>query len=280
MPQSVIIIERNGGFGNPIISRLTKSSIKRNLYYEIKEKVIEESFNGYRFGKEKRLVKVYGTDSTKDVRNRMIDILFDRIAYHKDKFIAPLLHSELTTMVMKPNGKIEHNNDAHDDQVFSYLHALRPLYDNAAFLSREFGIRKFSIKTDEDEEVIDGDLEQLEKNGYELIDLDSAEVEENSEYSRMQEYIKDASRYKTASEFDKVRYEIDEQQTQAMLTNPVARAAYEKKYNTTVEDPARSTVRLPDSIFIQNDDGTYEDEEYGIYGSADKGNLNDIFTNV
>jgi hypothetical protein len=50
--------------------------------------------------------------------------------------------------------------------------------------------------------------------------------------------------------------------------------------NTTVEDPARSTVRLPDSIFIQNDDGTYEDEEYGIYGSADKGNLNDIFTNV
>jgi hypothetical protein len=96
----------------------------------------------------------------------------------------------------------------------------------------------------------------------------------------MQEYIKDASRYKTASEFDKVRYEIDEQQTQAMLTNPVARAAYEKKYNTTVEDPARSTVRLPDSIFIQNDDGTYEDEEYGIYGSADKGNLNDIFTNV
>ena len=282
MPQGVIIIERNGGFGNPIISRLTKSSIKRNLYYEIKEKVIEESFNGYRFGKEKRLVKVYGTDSTKDVRNRMIDILFDRIAYHKDKFISPLLHSELTTMVMKPNGKIEHNNDAHDDQVFSYLHALRPLYDNAAFLSREFGIRKFSIKTDEDEEVIDGDLEQLEKNGYELIDLDSAEVEENSEYSRMREYIKDASKYKTASEFDKVQYEIDEQRTQAMLTNPVARAAYEKKYNTTVEDPARSTVRLPDSIFIQNEyNGIYEDEEYGMYGStADKGNLNDIFTNV
>jgi hypothetical protein len=234
-------------------------------------------------GKEKRLVKVYGTDSSKEVRNRMIDILFDRVSYHKDKFIAPLLHSELTTMVMKPNGKIEHSNDAHDDQVFSYLHALRPLYDNAAFLSREFGIRKFSIKTDEDEEVIDGDLD-LAKNGYELLDIDQSDKEDSdSEYAQAQEYIKDASRYQTAAEFNAKLCEFDDRITELMLMDPVAKKAYQEKYHTEVDDQARTTVRLPDSLFMQDDYGNYatddRDDENSLY-HVDNGNMSDLFSRL
>lgn len=280
MPTCVINIERNGGFGLPIISRLLKTPVKKNLYYEIKEKIIEESFNGYRMDKQKKLVKVYGTDSTKDVRNRMIEILFDRVEYHKDKFIAKILHDEMATMVQKPSGKIEHTPNAHDDQVFSYLHALRPLYDNAAFLSREFGIHKFSIKTDEDVEVINGDIDQAE-NGYEFIDLDQTD-DDNPEITKTKEYIDDAARYKIADEFNKIQYQIDDDITETLIsTDRVAKAAYDKKYHTNTNDQVKTTVKLSDSIFMQNDyDGTYEDELYGSYNQTNNGNLSEIFNKV
>ena len=43
---------------------------------------------------------------------------------HKDKFIAPILHHEMESMEVKKNGKVEHSQNSHDDQVFSYLMAL------------------------------------------------------------------------------------------------------------------------------------------------------------
>lgn len=277
MPNAVINIERNGGFGKPIIDRLRKSSAKQNLYYEIKEQVLEDAFDGYRVNRRKQLVKVYGTDSGKEVRNRMIDILFDRVSYHKDKFIAPILHDEMATMVMKPNGKIEHNSDSHDDQVFSYLHALRPLYDNAAFLCREFGIRKFSIKTDEDVEVVDGDIDAA-NGGYEFVDIDNSDLEsEDSEYAKAKEFINEASKYKLASEFEKEKQSVDENIDSLLLSNKLLKKAYSKKYNVK-DDETRVTVKLPDNIFLQDDtNGMYLDEEEGMYGSVYQGNLSDKF---
>ena len=72
---------------------------------------------------------MYGTDSTKDVRARLIEILYDRVAYHKDKFIAPILLKEMEAMEVKKNGKVEHSDNSHDDQVFSYLMALYVWYE-------------------------------------------------------------------------------------------------------------------------------------------------------
>ena len=281
MPSCVINIERNGGFGLPIIARLIKTPVKKNLYYEIKEKIVEESFNGYRVDKQKKLVKVYGTDSTKEVRNRMIEILFDRVQYHKDKFIAKILHDEMATMVQKPSGKIEHSPDAHDDQIFSYLHALRPLYDNAAFLSREFGIHKFSIRTDDDTEVIDGDIDAAE-NGYEFIDVNQEDDDDiNSERAKTEQYIAEASKYKTAQEFNTIQEKADEDYTATLIASDrLAKLAYDKKYHTNQNDQVKTTVRLPDSIFMQNDyDGSYDDET-GLLNKVDNGNLNELFNRV
>ena len=212
----------------------------------------------------------------------MIEILFDRVQYHKDKFIARILHDEMATMVQKPSGKIEHNPDAHDDQIFSYLHALRPLYDNAAFLSREFGVHKFSIKTDDDVEVIDGDIDAAE-GGYEFIDVNQEDDDTpDSEYSKTKEYIAEASKYKTAQEFNKIQYQIDDDITATLISSDrVAKAAYDKKYHTNTNDQIKTTVKLPDSIFMQNDyDGSYDDENYGLYGQTDNGNLSEIFNRL
>ena len=183
------------GFGASVIQRLVKTDIKKNLYYEIKEKVIEESFNGYRVNKNKARVKVYGLDSTKSVRARLIEILYDRVAYHKDKFVARILLDEMGSMEVKSNGKVEHSNTSHDDQVFSYLMALYVWYDGKNVMEN-FNIQKNTIKTDEDEEILENELEQ--DSSMERVPLEEIHMDEDAsnELTEQLDYIKDASKYK------------------------------------------------------------------------------------
>lgn len=67
--------------------------------------------------KNHRRVRVYGLDSTKNVRARLIEILMERVMYHKDKFIAPILHEEMKAMQVKKNGKVEHSDQSHDEAL-------------------------------------------------------------------------------------------------------------------------------------------------------------------
>ena len=46
MPNVVINVERNGGFGASVIALLKKAGISKNLYFEHKEKILEERFEG------------------------------------------------------------------------------------------------------------------------------------------------------------------------------------------------------------------------------------------
>ena len=39
-------------------------------------------------------------------------------------------------------------------------------------------------------------------------------------------------------------------------------------------------MKLPDSVFMQDDNGYYEDETEGLYGKVDNGNLSDLFTKL
>ena len=70
------------GFGSAVIQRLVKTSVKKNLYWEIKDRVVEESYNGTRVQKQNRKVKVYGLDSTKSVRARLVEILMETISFN------------------------------------------------------------------------------------------------------------------------------------------------------------------------------------------------------
>ena len=117
------------GFGLTVISRLIKMGIKRNLYYEIKDVVVEERQDGVHAYKQKVRKKVYGTNSDHRVRQILIDILLERVENHKDKIISPIIYEELLGMEIKRNGKVEHSNSTHDDQVFSMLLALYVWYE-------------------------------------------------------------------------------------------------------------------------------------------------------
>jgi hypothetical protein len=127
---------------------LLRTSIKKNLYYEIKDKIDEETFDGISIKKRPRKCKVYGCTSSKNKRNMLIELLHQRVQHHRDKFATKEIYDELCTMVVKPNGKTEHADDAHDDLVFSYLWALYVFYYGEDLATR-FHIMKTEIYTDD-----------------------------------------------------------------------------------------------------------------------------------
>lgn len=150
MKNAVINVERNGGFGAAVIGMLKKAGLTNNLYFEHKEKILEERYEGPgAIKKTKALVKVFGLDSTKSVRDLLIEILRERMDHHKDKFVSRRLYDEFLGLEVKRNGKIEHSANTHDDLTFAYLMAMYVWYEGKN-LKEVFNITKDVLKTDED----------------------------------------------------------------------------------------------------------------------------------
>ena len=270
MPNAVVNVELNGGFGRAVVERLVKTSVKKNLYFEIKEKVIEEAFNGYRVNKNKQLVRIFGTTSTREVRARLIEILYDRVNYHKDKFIAKILHDEMEAMEVKKSGKVEHSDTSHDDQVFSYLMALYVWYDGKN-LMENFSVQRNTIMTDENVEIVENNMEEDGKR--EQIDLEQSDLEEVVPgINESLEFVKNSTKIKLGYMFNNELYTQEQDQFDYLLaTNKAAKAAYDEKYHNEPNDTAVGLIRLPDSIFL--DDDSIEDDSFN-------GNLFSHFTKL
>ena len=138
----------NHGYGLSVISALKETPVKRNLYYEIKDKVLEETVDNGRLVRKLRKTKVFGLHSTKEVRDQLIELLMERVRHHKDKFISPTLYEEMRGLEVTKNGRVDHSELTHDDQIFSYLLGLYIWYYGKN-LRENFGIEKFGIKTEE-----------------------------------------------------------------------------------------------------------------------------------
>ena len=273
------IIKLNG-FGVSVIQRLCKTSVKKNLYWEVKDKVIEEAFNGIRSVKRSQKVRVYGTDSNREVRARLIEILYDRVAFYKDKFVAPILHSEMQSMEVKKTGKVEHSQNSHDDQVFSYLMALYVWYDGKD-LAEKFHIMKNTIRTDEDEEIednlIDDNIEAVER-----IDIDRAVADEDDELVKQLQYL-ESSNFTTTDEFKNQNYiSMATQRDIILATNKNAREAYARDRGLDPDMFVNPSVQngytsLPQDLFL-DDDFVVEDAYRN--DSPLCGNLSDLWDKV
>lgn len=103
---------------------------------------------------------MYGLDDNGDTRDLLIELLKERMDSHKDKMPSPVMYDELSKMVVKRNGKVEHSDNSHDDLVFSYLMALYVWYYGKN-LKENFNINKRTIKTEEsvDDELTIGNKE-------------------------------------------------------------------------------------------------------------------------
>ena len=257
MRNVVINVERNGGFGASVIALLKKAGITNNLYYEFKDKIIEERFEGPGAIKRiKQLTKVFGLDSTKGVRELLMEILKERMDNHKDKFVSKRLYDEFLGLEVKRNGKIEHSTNTHDDLTFSYLMALYVWYEGKN-LKEAFGINKTVLKTDEDVDdiVFDAAVETVDIY-EETIQLQKDLAKDDpSELSPMDK-LKEAQRAigMTYQEWIKAEDAKEKEALETALQDPQFLKAYAYKYNLTKEDVDlirnQQDGKLPDQAFI------------------------------
>ena len=244
MPNGVVNIERNGGFGASVLAKLVNSSIKKNLYYEIKDKVIEERTDGIRIQRKTQKTKVYGTDNTKAVREELMEILRERMEYHKDKFVSPIIYRELTTLEVKRSGRIEHSATEHDDSIFSLLMALYVLY-NGKNLRENWNIQRVAIQTDENlEEPVFG-LEEKYADITEEIDYIDSVPEDVKEAIA----VLNKAKGKLYSEFVREEIAKDNEAMTQILMNKAGRQAYMEKYHIPQEDMQNIQVTIPLSVF-------------------------------
>ena len=238
-PNAVINIERNGGFGASLIAILRNAGYGNNLYYEIKERVIEETLDAIgRPVRRKQKTKVYGTDNTKDTREKLIEILRERMERHKDKFHSPTIFDELSKMVVKRSGKVEHSDNSHDDLVFSYLMAMYVWYEGKQ-LKERFHINKTTIRTEDDEvdealSPIEGEVRKYTEIIEEMI-LPDDEDKVKQEIKEQLTLLREGMGY-TYQEFMKQQLQDEHEMLMQMLSNKVIKEAYSKSTGMSVQN--------------------------------------------
>lgn len=251
MSNAVVNIERNGGFGASVLAKLIKTRIKRNLFYEIKDKVIEERSVGMNTVKKTQKTKIYGLDNTHNVRELLMEILRQRMEYHKDKFISPIIFSELETLEVKKNGRIEHTSTGHDDQVFSYLMALYIWYEGRDLMER-WGIEKSTIKTDQDAEEAIVNLEEDYKNI--VIDLERPDEDEDpAEIKKQLDYLA-SDKTMGFEQWMQSQAQQDRESLNRLLNTKLGKMAYMEKYHKDEDYMAQQGLyTIPNSVFMNDD---------------------------
>lgn len=245
MPNAVVNIERNGGFGSSVIARLLQTSIRKNLFYSIKDKVVEERVVGSAIHKRTQKTKVYGSDSTKAEREKLMEILRDRVEYHKDKIISPTIYEELCGMEVKKNGKIEHSSNTHDDQVFSWLWALFVYYEGGDLMNN-WGITKRTLKTDADLEEAVVDIHE-DTN----VQIDDVEVEQSEEINKQIEVLQSAPGKKMYEQWMMEEQAKDDAAMNRLLSNKAIQMTLLDKYKLSMANfkSNNSVQTIPNEVF-------------------------------
>ena len=254
LPNCVICVERNGGYGSSVISKLIKTGLKKNLYYEIKDVVVEERQDGVHAYKQKIRTKVFGLNSTRDVRKQLIDILIERVENHKDKIISPIIYNELLGMEIKRSGKVEHSDSTHDDQVFSMLMALWVWYEGIN-LGERYGIKKTAIKTDDE---VDEQIDYFNDDTVEIVDHFNAKDELDEEIERdLEAAIKIGG--VTVTEFLEQQRQKEKEAFQRLINTRLGEKAFREKYSIPEDQPiakyfgnnnqSANTYNIPENVF-------------------------------
>ena len=246
MPNAIINIERNGGFGASLLQKLIPTKLKRNLYFEIKDKIIEERNDGFHTVKRKKTCKCFGFDNTAKSRELLMEILRDRMDNHKDKFVADIIYNELATLEIKKNGRIEHANNAHDDQVFSLLMALYVWYEGKN-LMENFGLQIRQIYTDKNI----GDV-QLEEDFTDITGEDVISLDEDTQ--KQLEFLRNTNT-KTYSEWKKEEEAKDLAALKQILSTKVGREAYQRQFDADPDELVQKNAlyTIPDELFFDTD---------------------------
>jgi hypothetical protein len=178
------------------------------------------------------------------------------MSLHKDKFISPTLHKELTGLEVKKNGKVEHSDLTHDDQIFSYLMALYVWYEGKN-LRELFGIEKFGIKTEEDVDDIvdlDTDFKKASSNMIKPI-LEATRTTDDKVAARVEMDLGQLQKGKGMlfSEFVNQQRKKEDEHLQMMLRDEKTKEAYARYYGVK-----------PDAVDINAGKSSYDEMQMSL----------------
>lgn len=272
MEKCLVTVERNG-IGGGVLAKLVKSPIKRCLYYEVKEAVVEERGDAGRMKKSTQLVKTYGLCNTKEVRYDLMDLLMNRVENYPHLITSKLIYEELQGLERVKGDKIDHSAVSHDDTIFGMLLALYPIYYGKNVAER-WGLGPARFKTldpDAEDGMLDDDTDiaverfcVAQKLAEQAI-LESNPVEHFAEdYAMLKESVS-GLKGMDVSQFIKQERVKDEQALIAQIMTPRGREAYMNTYHATKEYMdatygSLETRSIPVSVFnnFYNDDDTYD----------------------
>lgn len=259
LPNSLVTIERNG-VGTGTLAKLMKSKIRNNLYYEIKERTIEERPDGFRTRKKKQMTKVYGVDNTKLVREQLMDLLTDRVRDHYDKFISPTLYEELKNLELKKTGRIDHSANSHDDSIFSYLYSIYPIYYGKN-VRENWHINIPTLRTADDEaEEIFQDFNATESLSI-VRDIENMENDD-----MITEQLNKLNKDKLYHQFVAEQKAENDRAMAQILSTKIGRDAYARQFNIPRdqlddEDSGYSMLSAIDNFYSENNDYSSQDKD-------------------
>ena len=251
---TVVTVERNG-VGHGLLSRLVQSPIKRNLYFEIKDKVIDErNDGGGHIVRTKQRVKQYGLYNTGEVRLGLMDLLINRVENFPHLIPSKTILRELEGLERKGD-KIDHSANTHDDTVFGYLIALYPLYYGKN-IKENWNIDPARFKTIDscDDEMFDPSMDEHREFIVEkLAELDNEIIKSQLDYLKQ-------DKSKLYNDYFAIERAKDEEAMRKLLNTKLGRKAYIETYHSSETD-LRYTYgdiqSIPDSVFFdfyKNDD--------------------------
>lgn len=146
--RSIIVPERNNN-GKSLIDILLRTDVAHKIYFEIKEVKAEKKIEDVRKKQVKKVrTRVYGVNTDSATRPAMIDILRS-IINDGEALNSKRIVDDIAGLERKKNGKIEHGELSHDDNLFSYL-IIRWLWAYGINLAHFFIYNKKKDITDEE----------------------------------------------------------------------------------------------------------------------------------
>lgn len=182
-------------------------------------------------------------------------------------------------MEVKKNGKVEHSDNSHDDQVFSYLMALYVWYDGKN-LMENFHIQKNTIKTDADEDIEELDIEDAIES-TEKIDVESLSFDPESDLADTYNSIVEQTKLVTSKDLKEQEYLLSNKRRMSILAiNKDAREAYCKETGLSEDmfknEQAATFTTLPDELFMDIDLDLDEEQRDPVL----QGNLSDMWNKL
>lgn len=207
--------------------------------------------------KRTQKTKVYGSDSSAKERETLMEILRDRVEYHKDKIISQTIYEELCGLEVKKSGKIEHSSNTHDDQVFSWLWALY-VYYYGGDLMNNWGITKRVLRTDADLEEAVVDIHEDTEDTISALD-----IADDENINEQLEVLKKSPGSKMYEQWLQEQTKADEAAMDKLLQSKVVQKTLADRYHLVVPQTSQTVTTIPTDVFLNfNNDDT--EKEYSV----------------